>query len=58
MLNTNPRIKKLYTLLEATRQHMLGLDWESKIEYKAIEKKIIDQIKFLEQDMPKASVVK
>lgn len=50
MLDNKNRLKKLYQLLEAIRQHMLGLDWESKIEYKKMENKIIEEIKSLTQN--------
>jgi hypothetical protein len=55
MEDRNKRLNKLQTLLEVNRQHMLGLDWQSKLEFKEIEKKIIAEIKSLMQNR---SVVK
>lgn len=44
-MNTSMRLKQLYELLKAIREHKLGLDWESKTQYKEIEEKIIAEIK-------------
>lgn len=43
-LNNDLKLKKLYNLLDAIREHKLGLDWESKIEFNELEKKVIAQI--------------
>ena len=50
MLDRNTRLKKLQRLLELNRQHMLGLDWQSKLEFKEIESKIIAEIKSLTEN--------
>lgn len=50
MEDRKKRLKKLHTLLEMNKQHMLGLDWQSKLEFKAIEQKIIAEIKSLTQN--------
>lgn len=52
------KIKKLYTLLERTRQQMLGLDWESKLELKNLESKVVSEIKRLEQQIKSDVMVK
>lgn len=54
----NIRLKKLYNLLEAIRQHKLGLDWESKLEFNELEKKVIDQIEEILQSKKQKNVVK
>ena len=45
LVDTSTRLKHLYQLLQAIREHKLGLDWESKTQYKEIEEKIIAEIK-------------
>lgn len=50
MNDNKSKLKKLQRLLELNRQHMLGLDWQSKIEFQQIENKIIAEIKTLLQN--------
>jgi hypothetical protein len=56
--DTEVRLKKLYALLEKIKQHKLGLDWESKLEFEAMEKKIVEEIKSINQTFAKTDVVK
>jgi hypothetical protein len=52
------KLKKLYMLLEKTKQQMLGLDWESKLQIKKLESKIINEIKLIESHINQSTVVK
>jgi hypothetical protein len=52
------KLKKLYILLEKTKQQMLGLDWESKLQIKKLESKIINEIKVIESHIKQSTVVK
>lgn len=52
------RLKKLYKLLEKTKQQMLGLDWESKVKVKELELKIVNEIKDIESRIKQSTVVK
>jgi hypothetical protein len=52
------KLKKLYILLEKTKQQMLGLDWESKLQIKKLESKIKNEIKVIESHIKQSTVVK
>lgn len=48
-------LTKLYKLLEQTKQKQLGLDNESRVEYRKLEKAIISKIKEFEVSLRKSS---
>jgi hypothetical protein len=47
----NSQLKKLYDVLELTRQQILGNDPQSKIELRYIESKIKDKIREIEKSL-------
>ena len=54
---TDLQIKKLHRLLDKVREHKLGLDWQSKIEFDVMEEKIIEKIKFLQSNVNNTDMV-
>lgn len=46
-------LNKLYAMLERVKQSQLGLDSESRIEYRKLEKALVEKIKEVESTMRK-----
>ena len=46
-------LSKLYSMLEKVKQSQLGLDNESRIEFRKLEKALVEKIKEVESTMRK-----
>lgn len=46
-------LNKLYSMLEKVKQSQLGLDNESRIEFRKLEKALVEKIKEVESTMRK-----
>ena len=46
-------LNKLYSMLEKVKQSQLGLDNESRIEFRKLEKALVEKIKEVESTMKK-----
>lgn len=44
------QLKKLYALLEKIRKNVLGADYQTRIEMRELEDKVIERIKFIKSD--------